>query len=111
MHFRPQGLQRFLVLDPEVLLLVDDDQAQVLERHLLRQHRVRADDDFYVAFLQPFARFVSLCGGDKAGKTPHPHRPALEAVVECLEVLAREQSGRTHQGHLPPAHRHHERRA
>ena len=32
----PQLLQPFLVLDAEALLLVDDDQAQVLELHVVR---------------------------------------------------------------------------
>ncbi len=45
-------LQRLLVLDPEVLLLVDDDQAQVLELDLLGQHRVGADHHLDLAGFQ-----------------------------------------------------------
>ena len=35
-HRRPQLLEPLLVLDAEALLLVDDDQAEVLELHVLR---------------------------------------------------------------------------
>src|SRR6202012_4361566 len=40
----PQPLQVLLVLDPEALLLVDDDQAQLGEPDLRRQQLVGADD-------------------------------------------------------------------
>ena len=40
-----QLLQLLLVLDAEALLLVDDDQAEVLELHLGREQPVGADDD------------------------------------------------------------------
>ncbi len=38
-------LDLLLVLDPEALLLVDDEQAQVAEGHVLGEKPVRADDD------------------------------------------------------------------
>ena len=44
-HRLPQLLEPFLVLDAEALLLVDDDQAQVLELHVGADQAVRADDD------------------------------------------------------------------
>ena len=42
---RAERLEPLLVLDAEPLLLVDDDQAQVLERDVLLQDPVRADQD------------------------------------------------------------------
>ena len=36
----------FLVRDPEPLFLVDDEQPEVAELHVLRQQAVRADDGF-----------------------------------------------------------------
>ena len=42
---RAQGLEPFLVLDAEPLLLVDDDQPQVLERDVFLEDPVGADQD------------------------------------------------------------------
>ena len=42
---RAERLEPLLVLDAEPLLLVDDDQAQVLERDVLLDDPVRADQD------------------------------------------------------------------
>ena len=47
MHVGAQGLQLLLVLDAEVLLLIDDDQAQIAEADLFAEHRVGADDDLH----------------------------------------------------------------
>ena len=44
-HRLPQLLEPFLVLDAEALLLVDDDQAEVLELHVGADQAMRADDD------------------------------------------------------------------
>ena len=57
---RPQLLEPLLVLDAEALLLVDDDQAQVLELHVLRQQPVRADDDVDLAVREPLERLLLL---------------------------------------------------
>ena len=62
MHLGAQGLQRLLVLDAEVLLLVDDHHAEVLELDLFRQHRMGADDDLDLAVLQALAGLVGLGG-------------------------------------------------
>ena len=40
-----QILQPLLVGDAEALFLIDDDEAELVEFHRLRQHRVGADDD------------------------------------------------------------------
>ncbi len=46
---RPELLQLLLVPHAEALLLVDDDQAQILELDVLREQPVRADDDVHRA--------------------------------------------------------------
>ena len=51
-----QALQVLLVLDAEALLLVDDDQAEVLEPDGLLQQPVRADDDVDDAVHDPGRR-------------------------------------------------------
>ena len=42
-------LDALLVRDAEALLLVDDQQAEVAERHVLRQQPMGADDDVDLA--------------------------------------------------------------
>ena len=49
MHIGLQVLQPFLVLDAEVLLLVDDQQAEILERDRGAEQRMGADDDVDLA--------------------------------------------------------------
>src|SRR3546814_21092406 len=44
MHVGAKLLELLLVLDPEVLLLVDDHQAEVAEANLLGENSVGADD-------------------------------------------------------------------
>ena len=58
-------LDALLVRDAEALLLVDDQQAEVLELHVLRQQAVRADDDVEPAGGERLERFLDLllaCG-------------------------------------------------
>ncbi len=45
MDFGFELLELFLVADAEMLLLVDHDQAEVLERDRFAKKRVGADDD------------------------------------------------------------------
>ena len=59
MHVLAQLLQALLVDDAEVLLLVDDQQAQPLEGDRLAEQRVRADDDVDGAFVD-----AGLDGGE-----------------------------------------------
>jgi hypothetical protein len=54
MHVGAQLLQPLLVGDAEMLLLVDDQQAEILELDALGQQRVGADDDVDGAVRQPF---------------------------------------------------------
>ena len=57
-------LMRLLVRDAEALLLVDDQQAEILEHHVLRQQAMGADDD------------VDLAGGE-----PREDRPSISCLV------------------------------
>ena len=49
MHFGAQLLQLLLVRDAEMLLFVDDQQAEILELHALAEQRMRADHDIDLA--------------------------------------------------------------
>ena len=48
-HALAHLLDALLVRDAEALLLVDDEQAEVAELHVLRQQPMRADDDLDLA--------------------------------------------------------------
>ena len=108
MHVGAKLFELLLVLHPEVLLLVDDDQAQVLEADLLGQHGVGAHHDLDLAAGQAVARLGRFLGRDQAREAPHPHRPALEALGESLEVLAGQERRGRNDRHLLAAHGHHE---
>ena len=101
MHFGAQLLQPLLVADAEMLLLVDDDEAEILERDRLAEHRVRADDDVDVAVGEA-ALGAHAC---------RPHAPCATSarcligrpakrVRKRLEMLAREQGRRHDDGDL-----------
>ena len=49
MDLGAQLLQPLLMLDAEMLLLVDDDEAEILEVDALAEHRMGADDDIDLA--------------------------------------------------------------
>ena len=49
MNVRPQGLERLLVLDAKILLLINDQKTEIVELDRLGQQRMRADDDFNLA--------------------------------------------------------------
>ena len=66
-HHRPQVLEPLLVLDAEPLLLVDDDQAEILEVHVLRNQPVRADDDVDFARARPASGFPSARPANGSG--------------------------------------------
>ena len=57
-----QLLDRLLVRHAEALLLVDDEQAEVLERDVARQQPVGADDDVDLADLSPSITFLACAG-------------------------------------------------
>ena len=67
-HRLPQALQPLLVLDAEALLLVDDDQAEVLELHVALTQAMRADDDVDAALGQPLDDALLLAAGAEAAE-------------------------------------------
>ena len=93
-------LDLLLVLHPETLLLVDDEQAHVLELHVVGEQAVRADHDVDLARPQPGHHGVLLGAREEARDDLHPDRVAGEALAEGLPVLVREQGGRGEDRHL-----------
>ncbi len=98
-------LELFLVRDAEMLLLVDDDEAEVLELDGLAKERVGADDDVDGAFGKALLHAREFGCGDQPRSLRDLHRIAAQPFGEGLEVLARQQRGRHHDRDLPAAHR------
>ena len=76
-----QRLEPLLVGDSEALLLVDDDEAELLELDRLGEDGVGADDDVDLAGLEPLLGLLRLLGRDQAGEAADLDREALEALA------------------------------
>ena len=59
--------QQLLLLDPEALLLVDDQQAEVLAAHVAAEHAVGADQDVGAAVVELRDRLALLGGASGSG--------------------------------------------
>ena len=91
------GFQLFegvLVLDAETLLLVDDDQAEVLDGDVLRQQPVRSDDDVDGSVGQAPDRVLRLLVGLKTAEPPKVHGEPGETFGKGFQVLLNQQGRR-----------------
>ena len=95
-----QRLHGFLVAHAEAVLLVDDQQAQVLEAGVLAQQLVGADHDVDRAVGQALDRGRDLLAGAEAAHLGHLDRPLGEPVDQRLVVLLGQQGGGRQEGHL-----------
>ena len=84
------SFSRSLWRDAEALLLVDDEQAEVLEAHVARQQPVRADDDVDLALAE--RRDGLLLLGLACGSATAPRRctgksaKRSEKVTKCCSA-------------------------
>ena len=108
--FALQLLQPLLVLDAEMLLLVDDQEPEVAEFHVLGEQRMRADDDVDAAVGQPRPDPLHVLARHEPRRLLDLDRETLEARLERREMLAGEQRGRHDDRHLLAAHRREEGR-
>ncbi len=106
-----QRLQRLLLAHAEAMLLVDDDQAQPLEAHVIGQQLVRADHDVDGAVVDLLDRGLDLLLRLEARQLDDAHRPVGEAVRQRLEMLLGQQRGRRQHRDLLAAHHRDEGRA
>ena len=111
MHLRPQLLQPLLVADAKMLLLVDDQKAQIPELDRLAEQRVGADHDVDVAVGKPLLDLRQLLRRDQARGLRDIDREAAKTLGKGLAVLPRQQRGRHHHRDLLAVERHGKRRA
>ena len=93
--------ERLLLANAEAVFLVDDDEAEALEGHLVSEKLVRADHDVDRAVGDAFERLRRLFARPEAGELGDAHGPGRESVAEGLGMLLGEQGRRAEHGHLP----------
>ena len=103
-HANEVFLELFLVLDAEPLLLVNDDQPQVAELHVVRQQPVGAHHNVHRAVLQPANRLLLFPGAAVTGQQPDADGERLHPGGGRVEMLPRQNGGGGQNGALLAAH-------
>jgi len=93
-------VQRRALAHAEAVLLVDDDDRQPVEAHVLLDERVRADDERQLAAGELADDVGTADLGRRAGQQRGAHRLAGQQPLERREVLLGEHLGRRHEGGL-----------
>src|SRR3954470_8829985 len=92
--------QQLLLLDPEALLLVDDDQPDVLAAQVAAEDAVRSDEDVDRAVVERCDRRALLLRAAEAADVLDREGVVLEALGERAEVLLGEDRRRREDEHL-----------
>ena len=95
-------LDVLLVRHAEALLLVDDEQAEVLELDVFLQQLMRADHEIALAAAHVRERLADLPLRAKAREHPDLDREAVKPLHGRLIVLLGEYGRRHENGRLPP---------
>jgi hypothetical protein len=103
-HLLPHLLDAFLVGDAEPLFLVHDQQAEVLECHVLRQQPVGPDQDVELAFRHFVERLLDLLRRPEAADHVDCHGEARETLDQRLLVLKGQHRRRREHRHLLAVH-------
>ena len=82
------------------MLLVDHQEAQVLERDVLGQEAMGADHDVHAAAGESLDHRLLLLGAPKAREQLHARGKRAEPLAEGIEVLLREHRRRHQHGDL-----------
>ena len=90
MHIGFQLLQPLLLLDAEMLLLVDNHEAEMLEMNILREQRMRADNNVELALGQLGFRLLRFLRADEPRELRDAHRQTGEALRKAAEMLPRQ---------------------
>ena len=100
--------EREPLLDPEPVLLVDDDEPEVRERHPRLEQRMRSHRDRGLPAGDFGQGSAAIAACEPAGEPYHSDPERFEPRAEARAVLLREQLGGRHQGNLALAgDRHH----
>lgn len=72
---------------PKLLLLVDDQKAQVLELHVFRKQPVGSDDQIDLPFVQFVDDLLLLFIGTESGQHFHLQRELFKSFLQSVVVL------------------------
>src|SRR5215471_21757440 len=84
-----------------MLFLIDDDQTEVAELHVLRGESLRADHDFQSSALQPFLRLPGFGSRTGSRQASHFDTERDKPFAESRDVLSCQDSRRYRNCHLP----------
>ena len=93
--------EREALMHAEAVLLVDDGEREVAERHLVLEQRMGADQKIDLAERQAVERFGALLAALAAGQDGDADAGLLGERRDGGEVLANQDFGRRHQRGLP----------
>ena len=94
------GGQRGSLRHAEAVLLVADDEGKIVKRHVLRDERVRADDELRAAVCNFRLVLPLLRGSQRARHQNYGDPKRRKELFERLRVLLSEDFGRGHEGRL-----------
>ena len=102
-------LDVLLVADAEALLLVDDEQAELLELHALLQQLVRADDEIALAGADGLERFAVFRRGLEAAEHADLDRNAEKPLRgRLIMLLGEHRRGHENRGLIAVEHALHD---
>ena len=94
------GRKRGSLRHTEAVLLIADDEGEILECHVLRDERVRADDELRAAVCNFRLVLPLLRGSQRARHQNYGDPKRRKELFERLRVLLGEDFGRGHEGRL-----------
>ena len=95
-----QHFEFFLVFYAKPVLLIDYQQAQILEHNIILQKPVCANNNVNFAFDKFFNRFFLLFGSSEARQKFYTNRKRLKTFWNCLPVLHSENCRRNNHSSL-----------
>src|SRR5262249_58275126 len=98
-------LEPLLVGDAEMLLLIDDEEAQIFELDAPAEERVGANRDVGLPLRNALLHLRKVLAGHEPRGLPDLEREVAEALGEGFGVLAREQRRRRDDCNLLAVHR------
>ena len=104
------GRKRGSLRHAEAVLLIADDEGKVVKRHILRNKRVRADDDLGAAVCNFRFPLPLLRGSERACHESYGNPERGKELFQRLRVLLGENFGRRHEGRLMAVLHHTEAR-
>ena len=96
--------QPFLLPDTEMLFLIDDQQAEMVEADGFCQQRMRSNGDLHIARGDAGADLLGLAGRCHPRQHPDFHREPGKALGKEPSMLAGQKRGWRHKRHLIAGH-------